>query len=480
MELAGREEKKSRREVGLAAAEAQPPQPICDKRPASNLPHEEKEEPLPGTPFSSLVWPWHEGAQMVHRFVVGCAAVSPATRLRWLKSVRSWREPWLQTIWVYDAAELALLEVVPNARVLIRNACIVIPEAEFSEWKARGFPIPLIKDLFQLKCLHMFGGWWADMDYFMLQPNPPQQKPGTTWLLATEHERRASKWRKKASATMKLGEEVVSVNLGIMWAQRDSPLLQEAQDKARALWKGSEKVWSGHRAQTGYQAHQRLIMDVFARTARAEVMPPIATSPFPRWIVQWQTQLVGRELYGVPLPGEVAILAKCFTCNVWDGCWASDESDKLAEWVAECQNFAPGLGASSSEDTRVPTWMLHAAANRVAMSLPDLTESGVPVVIAFRAMAAAMNTIARFKGKATFAADWPEEDLACGFLSGALKFEWCPSGGEKDDNSCVAHLEGSLAALAQRFGLSGAERKLRALPFDLLYMDTELVELGDD
>ena len=121
--------------------------------------------------------------------------------------------------------------------------------------------------------------------------------------------------------------------------------------------------------------------------------------------------------------------------------------------------------------------MLHAAASRVAVSLPHLIESGVPIAIALRAMAAALHTIDRFKGSATFAADWPEEDLACGFLSGALKSEWIDG---KDENSCVAHLEGSLAALAQRFGLSGAERKLRALTFDLLYMDTEFVELGDD
>ena len=115
---------------------------------------------------SSLLWPWHEGGQVVHRLAVGCRAVSPAARARWGKSVRSWREPWVQILWVYDVEDASLLDVGPNAHVLVRDAGIVFPREEWAEWKARGFPIPLIKDLFQLQCLYMFGGWWADMDYF--------------------------------------------------------------------------------------------------------------------------------------------------------------------------------------------------------------------------------------------------------------------------------------------------------------------------
>ena len=119
--------------------------------------------------------------------------------------------------------------------------------------------------------------------------------------------------------------------------------------------------------------------------------------------------------------------------------------------------------------------MLHAAAGVVAMSLPHLIESGVPVAIACRTMAAAMHAIGRFTGNTTFAADWPEEHLALGFLSGALKSEWIEG---KDGNSSAAHLEGSLAALGLRFGLSVAARKMMALPLDLLYMDTVFVDLG--
>ena len=87
---------------------------------------------------------------------------------------------------------------------------------------------------------------------------------------------------------MSLGEERVSVNQGIMYAQRDCPLLVEAQHKARALWAGKDKQWSGLRVQkSGYLSHQLLIQNEFARTRRADCMKPLLTSPFPRWAWKW-------------------------------------------------------------------------------------------------------------------------------------------------------------------------------------------------
>ena len=115
---------------------------------------------------SSVIWPWQVavaasgggGRRVVHRLAVGCRGLSPSTRSRWLQSVRSWREPWLQILWVYDAEDVSLLEVQEHSHLLVRNASLVMPVAEWAEWKATAFPIPLIKDLFQLKCLHTFGG----------------------------------------------------------------------------------------------------------------------------------------------------------------------------------------------------------------------------------------------------------------------------------------------------------------------------------
>ena len=246
----------------------------------------------------------------------------------------------------------------------------------------------------------------------------------STWLLGSEFERRGSSYQKAASGVMLLGDDLVSVNLGIMWAKQGSPLLQAAQDKARALWQGSQKTWSGVRTQKGYLAHQKMIQDEFARTKKAGVLRPILTSPFPRWIAIWQTQLVGRELYGVSLPKEGLIVAESFTCNAWDGCWAVAQSDELAEWVL---SKAPTPADSGVSPSAAPP-SLQAVADIVAKALPTLTEAGAPVVIALRTMATAISSIARSHGRELvygFAAGWPPETLALGFIGRAqVRVDW--------------------------------------------------------
>ena len=209
------------------------------------------------------------------------------------------------------------------------------------------FPDPLIKDLFQLQCLHMFGGWWADMDYFMIQQRPPPIPSEKTWMLATEFERRTSAYQKAPSGVMQVGRDLVAVNLGLMWAEAGSALLEEAQNKARALWTDVHRKWTGLRTQKGYQAHQHLTQAECAKTGRARLMPPIVSSPFPRWSSKWERQLVGgRQVVGIDLPGERELVEQSSTCNVWEGCWATESSDSLCVW-----SFSKGSGASPNEPT---------------------------------------------------------------------------------------------------------------------------------
>ena len=71
----------------------------------------------------------------------------------------SWREPWIQALWVYDLVDVNYIEAGESrSDLLVRDASLVLSRAEWSEWKARGFPTPPMEDIFQLKCLHMFGG----------------------------------------------------------------------------------------------------------------------------------------------------------------------------------------------------------------------------------------------------------------------------------------------------------------------------------
>ena len=164
--------------------------------------------------------------------------------------------------------------------------------------------------------------------------------------------------------------------------------------------------------------------------------------------------------------------------------WATDLSDELALWVESKHIPAADSGASASVEhipapvplsgasPRVPTEKLQAAADVVVRALPLLTEAGVLVAIALRAMAAAINAIDRSRGRATFAGSWPAEQLALGFLSGALKFESITS---KDDSPCVVfNLQASLVALQHCFGFSKEHHKKMAIAFDCVFCDTDL------
>ena len=202
-------------------------------------------------------------------------------------------------------------------------------------------------------------------------------------------------------------------------------------------------------------------------------MRPIVSSPFPRWITHWETQLGGKTLFGVVLPEEKAILAESFTCNVWEGCWATEYSDSLCAWaLLKGQAMAARSGVSPS----VPTGRLQAVGELVASALPHLTESGVPMDIAFRAMASAITAIHRSRGRATFAAQWPVRHLALAFLHGALKAEWTDRG----ESPCVvANLASALRALQLRFGFGEAHQAGMSVAFDCVFSDATLLESDD-
>ena len=203
-------------------------------------------------------------------------------------------------------------------------------------------------------------------------------------------------------------------------------------------------------------------------------MRPIVSSPFPRWITNWETQLGGKTLFGVALPEEKAILAESFACNVWEGCWAIEYSDSLCAWAL---NTGQALAAGSGVSPSVPTSRLQAAGELVASALPHLTESGVPMDVAFRTMASAITAIHRSRGRATFAAQWPAGHLALAFLHGALKAEWTYRG----ESPCVevANLASALRALQLRFGFGEAHHAKMSIAFDCVFSDATLVESAE-
>jgi len=127
------------------------------------------------------------------------------------------------------------------------------------------------------------------------------------------------------------------------------------------------------------------------------------------------------------------------------------------------------LWVKSQARARLPPESLRAAAEIVAKSLAKLCQSGVPIV-ALRALAAALVAIGRHRGASTFAEAWSVQDLALGFLIGALKSEWRSV---KYESPCAMSLEACVAALKERFGVS-RESQRRTQAFDLVFCESGL------
>ena len=169
------------------------------------------------------------------------------------------------------------------------------------------------------------------------------------------------------------------------------------------------------------------------------------------------------------------ISASSFTCNAWEGCWTISQSDELAEWVlSRTAPDAPGAslgGASDDPGASLggPTAKLRAAADIIIGSQRALTDSGVPIATAFRAMAAAIHAISKSRGRSDLVQRWPADHLALAFLIGALKVEWS---GAHNDANCTS-LEGCLCGLRAR--MRGPTGEPHALACDMVLFDGDLV-----
>lgn len=282
----------------------------------------------------------------------------------------------------------------------------------------------------------------------------------STWMVASEYVPQVRGNARNQRVLMTQDQESISVYLGMMWAKPGSELVMEALQKVKAMWSGSRKRMRGkdnrnvsQHKKGWHQNHQRLLENEYARTGKVTILPPWATSPFPRWIPDWRKQLDQSKVSGVVLPTEHTIISKSFTCNAWSNHWNTRQSIQLCEWVESMQS----KNAASVIWSTAPCEKLYLASGIVAKSVPHLTESGVPVAIALHTTASAIESIGRScPSNDSLVQHLPVVHLALGFIVGALSVEWIKGHG----GSCGATvITVCLEKLLQRFGVAPHEWK---------------------
>ena len=82
-------------------------------------------------------------------------------------------------------------------------------------------------------------------------------------------------------------------------------------------------------------------------------------------------------------------------------------------------------------------------------------------------MVAAIQAIGRSQDLSGFAKSWSRDQLALGFLTGALKCEWY---GDEGESSHTSDMVTSLAALRERLGASSGGH-FPLISLDMLFVD---------
>ena len=273
----------------------------------------------------------------------------------------TWPPDMLQYVWTFAEADFdTLAGRLPNA--VRMDAGVLMGPEEVEAYRKMKLPIPLLKDIVQFRCLAAYGGWWADLDICWLRPGvwkSPQEwaeanaspvvkargskgrlvSPGNATgadadalarsrdlevLFFTEEERQEGAWAKGTQKLFTLGGRLVSLNLGLMWARAESPLLAEIDREFTDLWRRGSKVWQRAprttvRQETRWSEHQLRVMDRLVGRSRIRLAPPSAAFCLPRWLtsVPWH----GAVLYGVRIPAADIALASAVALCTWTGGW---------------------------------------------------------------------------------------------------------------------------------------------------------------
>ena len=88
----------------------------------------------------------------------------------------------------------------PSLSILIvQDALRVMRKEVFEEWRSAGMPLLVTKDLIQLHCLVLSGGWWADLDAFCVRREPPPvPNPFVASMLGSDFERSKGVYQKSS------------------------------------------------------------------------------------------------------------------------------------------------------------------------------------------------------------------------------------------------------------------------------------------
>ena len=236
-------------------------------------------------------------------------------------------------------------------------------------------PIQHVKDMFQFRVLHAFGGWWWDLDVIWLpdraiptgtalRDSLPQDIGGgessrgkprgascaappnalaadLDVVLFAQFEKVSGAFVKKAENLLRHGRQAMSVNLGVMWAKANCSFLEICSRSlgAEAANHKTRLSTTGVADRLGRQwcRQQELVQELATKQRALWVAPPMMAYGTPRWAKSWDSMESSGESYGREVPSLSQLAKGALMVNLWVGVWPLSLSQRMLKWATEVQ-----------------------------------------------------------------------------------------------------------------------------------------------
>ena len=361
------------------------------------------------------VFPWHPD-RVLHRFLFCASDPEESVAAQWKQAIVSFSVDCLTYLWVYRSVDAERVFDGESCHLVVRDASAVMPWDEFNSWMAKKLPIPIVKDMFSLRCLHMFGGWFADLDIMRLRgswPTVDADGDGCDVALSLEYERTVGAFVKGDMKSFQFEGIPVSVNLGFVYASAKAEFLAQAEKRMRDYWNSCQiKFGADARKRKEYGYNQHLIQQLGRKCPRVKFLHPRVVQPFPRWLPNWNTldTKASTVRYGTQVETVEQIESTSFACCIWAGPWAPENTEALRDWAIKTHHASEWPwthGGNCGKPNGDSCWKvedmlaLHRWRERLGHAITghgtSMQESGVDVALSCRVTSSALMQVANCK-----------------------------------------------------------------------------------
>ena len=328
--------------------------------------------------------PWHNGV-LVHRFFIPDTASEEDMSI-WQRCVCTFGgADWVQYVWTYSESDfLSVLGRHPPDNVVRTDASQILSRREVDELREFGASVQHVKDIFQMKVMSLYGGWFVDFDVVWLggsalcvksmersvnlaersassktQSSRCLNSAGPECILACQIEKKSGQWAKKF--VLESEARPTSCYLGATWGRQGSHFARQAAAAMLQFWgagaapplaKASSHIT--RRSGQAWNRHQDLVQTLVLQRKCVEHVAfaqADALCPLPRFLTSFANvqSTDDLSLYGVRISSLAHVARDSCMMTVWTGVWPTAISEAALAWAEEVAAVRGGQKSARCE-----------------------------------------------------------------------------------------------------------------------------------